>query len=97
MISSDCADGFVVLESEVWLEIYFWPIIYRAQGYPSRWDLSTGFNRGGKSLESLFGVIHSDIVKYVDRPLHTLTTSHPVRVWSIYDPKKVCTRRVLSM
>ncbi|KAF8492227.1 hypothetical protein F5888DRAFT_935594 [Russula emetica] len=43
------------------------------QRYPSRWGLSTGLNNGGKSLANWFEVIHSDIVK----------------VWGIYDPKKV--------
>jgi len=43
------------------------------QRYPSRWGLSTGLNHGGKSLANWFEVIHSDIVK----------------VWGIYDPKKV--------
>jgi hypothetical protein len=55
--------------------------------------LSTGLNHGGKSLANWFEVIHSDIVKYVHRLLHVITTSHPVRVWGIYDPKKVCTGR----
>jgi hypothetical protein len=92
-MSSDCADVFIVLESKVRLRIYFCPIIYQAQGYPSRWGLSTGLNHGGKSLANLFEVIHSDIVRYIRRLLHFFTTSHPVRVWGIYDPQKVCTHR----
>jgi hypothetical protein len=67
-------------------------IIHRAQGYPSRWGLSTGLNHRGKSLEIWFEGVHSDIVKYVHRILHIFTTSQSIRVWGIYDPNKVCTR-----
>jgi hypothetical protein len=91
VIPSDCADVFIAFGGKVRLRIYFCPIIHRAQGYPSKRDLSTGLKRDGK-LATWFEAIHSDIVKCVYCLLHTFTTSHPVRIWEIYDPK-VCTRR----
>ena len=98
MIPSIGADIFIVLESKLRLRIYSIsvPLFIEPEGIRvgrvCRQLTIMVETRCHYSLAYWLEVIHSDIVTSVRHLLHIFTTSHPVKVWGVYDPK-VCTRR----